>query len=71
MNPPEAVEAPEEDSEYIQNQQAAQLDEAYAQYQTALKRTFQNMREGKLGEAGTSLLTISDWLLSNAVDLGT
>jgi hypothetical protein len=29
------------------------------------------MREGRLGEAGTSLLTISDWLLSNAVELGT
>lgn len=68
LNPPAAAEP--DDAEYSQHQ-AAQLDEAYSQYQTALKRTFQNMREGRLGEAGTSLLTISDWLLSNAVELGT
>ncbi|KAI5803215.1 hypothetical protein EDC01DRAFT_716333 [Geopyxis carbonaria] len=59
-----------EEGEYSSQPQPAVLDEAYSQYQTALKRTFQNMREGRLGEAGTSLLTISDWLLSNAVELG-
>ncbi|KAF8534614.1 hypothetical protein BDD12DRAFT_755818 [Trichophaea hybrida] len=70
LNPP-AVSEPAEDAEYAQQQhQAAALDDAYAQYQTALKRTFQNMREGRLGEAGTSLLAISNWLLSNAVELG-
>jgi hypothetical protein len=69
LNPPTAPE-PTDEGEYSQTQAAA-LDEAYSQYQTALKRTFQNMRDGKLGEAGTSLLTISDWLLSNAVELGT
>lgn len=52
------------------SQQNSPLDEAYAQYQNALKRTFINMRDGRLGEAGASLLTISDWLLSNAVELG-
>lgn len=73
LNPPAPVAAsePAEDPEYATQHQAAALDEAYAQYQGALKRTFQNMREGRLGEAGASLLTISDWLLSNAVELGT
>jgi len=73
VNPPAPAGAsePAEDTEYGTQQQAAALDEAYAQYQAALKRTFQNMREGRLVEAGTSLLTISDWLLSNAVELGT
>lgn len=66
-----AASEPAEDTEYATQHQAAALDEAYAQYQGALKRTFQNMREGRLGEAGTSLLAISDWLLSNAVELGT
>ena len=65
-------QADQQDQQHQQQQnQAAALDEAYAQYQTALKQTFQNMREGRLGEAGTSLLTITEWLLSNAVELGT
>lgn len=71
LNPPAASEPPDE-GEYPPPPpppQAAALDEAYAQYQTALKRTFQNMHDGRLAEAGTSLLTISDWLLSNAVEL--
>jgi hypothetical protein len=69
LNQP-AAPVPVEDAEFAQQNQSAALDEAYNQYQNALKRTFQNMREGRLGEAGTSLLTISDWLLSNAVELG-
>ncbi|KAG0637722.1 hypothetical protein HOY80DRAFT_243609 [Tuber brumale] len=70
LNQPPASE-PVEDPEFSQqNHTAAALDDAYSQYQSALKRTFQNMRDGRLGEAGTSLLTISDWLLSNAVELG-
>jgi hypothetical protein len=69
LNPSAASESADE-GDYSQTQSAA-LDEAYASYQTALKRTFQNMRDGRLAEAGTSLLTISDWLLSNAVELGT
>jgi hypothetical protein len=73
LNPPVPAVAsePAEGTEYATQNQAAALDEAYAQYQAALKKTFQNMHEGRLGEAGTSLLTISDWLLSNAVALGT
>jgi hypothetical protein len=70
LNPPVAPEPVEDGGEYSQHQAAA-LDEAYSQYQSALKRTFFNMREGRLGEAGTSLLTISDWLLSNAMELAT
>ncbi|RPB05798.1 hypothetical protein L873DRAFT_1825076 [Choiromyces venosus 120613-1] len=70
LNQPPASE-PVEDPEFSQqNHSATALDDAYNQYQSALKRTFQNMRDGRLGEAGTSLLTISDWLLSNAVELG-
>lgn len=63
---------PVDDPEFGQQQQtnSVAFDDAYNQYQTALKRTFQNAREGRLGEAGTSLLTITDWLLSNAVELG-
>ncbi|KAL7268452.1 hypothetical protein RUND412_008925 [Rhizina undulata] len=59
-----------DDSEFAQQHHAAALDDAYNRYQTALKQTFQNMRGGRLVEAGASLLTISDWLLSNAVELG-
>lgn len=57
-----------DDSEFTQQHHA--LDDAYNQYQNVLKRTFQNMRDGRLGEASTSLLNISDWLLSHAVELG-
>jgi hypothetical protein len=71
LSQPGAAPEPVEDPEFGQPQiNTAALDDAYNQYQNALKRTFQNMRDGRLGEAGTSLLTISDWLLSNAVELG-
>lgn len=52
-----------------QQNQSASFEEAYGQYQTALRGTFQNMRDGRLLEAGRSLLELSTWLLSNVVDL--
>ncbi|KAJ5180275.1 hypothetical protein N7492_003485 [Penicillium capsulatum] len=46
------------------------LDEAYAQYQRALRSTFDQTRAGRLVEASRSLLEISEWLVTNAQDLG-
>lgn len=46
------------------------LEDAYQNYQSALKTTFQNTLEGKLNIASESLVDISDWLLSNVVELG-
>ncbi|KAF3272926.1 hypothetical protein TWF970_009940 [Orbilia oligospora] len=48
----------------------ASMDAAYNQYQDALRSCFQNVRDGRMVAAGTALLDISEWLLSNAVDLG-
>ena len=45
-------------------------DDAYNQYQQALRQTFENTRCGRLMDASQSLLEISEWLLGNAVDLG-
>ncbi|KAI9677552.1 MAG: hypothetical protein M1817_006506 [Caeruleum heppii] len=45
-------------------------DEAYDRYQVAVKRVFHCVHHGQLLEAGQLLLEISEWLLSNAVDLG-
>ncbi len=54
---------------------AAGFDESYmlyqsALYQSALKETFQNVRDGVLAMAGDSLLAVSQWLLSRVVELG-
>ncbi len=49
---------------------AGGLEEAYGVYQAELRDIFQNIRDGDLAEAGTSLLRISDWLLSHVQDLG-
>ncbi|KAK6541651.1 hypothetical protein TWF694_007445 [Orbilia ellipsospora] len=46
------------------------MDAAYNQYQDALRSCFQNVRDGRMAAAGTALIEISEWLLSNAVDLG-
>jgi hypothetical protein len=46
------------------------LDEAYNSYQTALKEIFQNIRNGMLVEASSSLLEVSEWLLSHVGELG-
>ena len=47
------------------------LEAAYTTYQTALKEIFQNIINGQLAEASTSLLEVSDWLLGRVGDLGT
>ncbi|KAI9679074.1 MAG: hypothetical protein M1829_001744 [Trizodia sp. TS-e1964] len=57
-----------DEPDYVQA--APNYDDAYNQYQNALKRTFENTRNGHLTEAGQSLVEISDWLLSHAVELG-
>ncbi|POS86189.1 hypothetical protein EPUL_002655 [Erysiphe pulchra] len=46
------------------------MDAAYASYQTALKEIFQNIIQGRLNEAGQSLVEISEWLLGHVADLG-
>lgn len=46
------------------------LAQAYAQYQRALRITFDQTRAGRLVEASGSLLEISEWLVTNARDLG-
>ncbi|OCL02842.1 hypothetical protein AOQ84DRAFT_382246 [Glonium stellatum] len=57
-------------SNYNAQGASSEFDTAYSQYQTELKRTFQHVRDGRLSEAGTSLVTISGWLLGNAEALG-
>ncbi|OJD23072.1 hypothetical protein ACJ73_05577 [Blastomyces percursus] len=46
------------------------FDDAYNQYQRALRQTFENTRSGRLLNASQSLLEISEWLLGNATELG-
>ncbi|KAK5157669.1 hypothetical protein LTR04_005342 [Oleoguttula sp. CCFEE 6159] len=48
----------------------SQFDAAYDAYQTALRRTFEQARDGQLSDAGVSLLEISSWLLGNVESLG-
>ena len=45
-------------------------DAAYNQYLDALRRTFQDVKDGRLIEAGQCLLEVSEWLLGHAGDLG-
>lgn len=47
------------------------LDEAYRQFQQALRGILDHSRAGRLVEAGRSLLEISNWLVTNARELGT
>lgn len=49
---------------------AADMDTAYAQYETELRRTFEAIRDGRIAEAGRLVVNISDWLLTNAELLG-
>lgn len=46
------------------------FDRAYGEYQNALRQTFVDTRDGKLAKAGRSLLSITDWLLGAAGELG-
>jgi hypothetical protein len=50
--------------------QPSELDSAYGSYVNELRRTFENAHDGLLADAGSSLIRISDWLLSNADTLG-
>jgi hypothetical protein len=49
---------------------ASGLNEAYDSYQNALKEIFLNIRDGMLIEASSSLLRVSEWLLSHVGELG-
>ena len=49
---------------------SSQQENAYATYQTELKKVYQDVRDGKLVEASVNLVNISDWLLTNAESLG-
>ena len=63
-NIPEVLEQPEtevEDTRY---------DAEYNQYMDTLRETFQNTRDGRLIEAGQSLLRMTAWLLTSADRLG-
>jgi hypothetical protein len=46
------------------------MEAAYTAYQTALKEIFQNIINGRLGDASQSLLEVSEWLLGHVGDLG-
>lgn len=60
--------------EVLEQQELAQepssFDDAYNDYQNALRQTFESTRAGRLVEAGQSLLEISGWLLGHAEELG-
>lgn len=58
------------DPSQLPSSDPSSLDEAYAQYQRALRSTFDQTRAGRLVEASRSLLEISEWLVTNARDLG-
>lgn len=58
----------EESGDY---QGGADLNQAYQQYQDALKEIFSNVKKGALQTAGESLLSVSEWLLSHVHELGT
>lgn len=66
-NPVETSEPPEQQD---LAPEPSNYDDAYNQYQQALRQTFENTRCGRLVDASQSLLEISEWLLGNAVDLG-
>lgn len=53
-----------------QEHDSQSVDEAFSQYQQALRGTFGHTRAGRLVDASRSLLEISEWLVTNARDLG-
>lgn len=57
----------EESGDYQGN---TDLNQAYSQYQDALKEVFSNIKKGALAAAGESLRSVSEWLLSNVNELG-
>lgn len=64
QNPPEVMEEPDFQA------QGPGMEAAYTAYQAALKEIFQNIINGRLGEASQSLLDVSEWLLGHVGDLG-
>ncbi|CAG8117440.1 unnamed protein product [Penicillium nalgiovense] len=63
------LDQPQTESQQHQSDQPS-LEEAIGRYQRILRRTFDQTRAGRLVEAGGSLLEISEWLVTNARDLG-
>lgn len=57
----------EESGDY---QGGADLNQAYSQYQDALKEIFSNIKKGALVTASESLLSVSEWLLTHVHELG-
>ncbi|CAG8373931.1 unnamed protein product [Penicillium salamii] len=53
-----------------QQSDPSSLEEAIGQYQHLLRQTFDQTRAGRLAEAGASLTQISEWLVTNARELG-
>lgn len=53
-----------------QEAQGNEYDDFYNTYQTELKKTFEQIRDGRLSEAAPSLDRLSDWLLHWAETLG-
>jgi hypothetical protein len=45
-------------------------EDAYSDYIESLKQTFRDTQQGRLVEAGTRLLRLSDWIANQASDLG-
>jgi hypothetical protein len=50
--------------------QALEVDAGFATYQATLRGIFQNVVNGRLADAGQSLLEASEWLLGHVGDLG-
>ncbi|KAJ5972793.1 uncharacterized protein N7479_002711 [Penicillium vulpinum] len=63
------LDQPQTESQQQQSDQPS-LEEALGRYQRILRRIFDQTRAGILVEAGGSLLEISEWLVTNARDLG-
>jgi hypothetical protein len=49
---------------------APEMNIGYVQYEKTLREIFQNIADGRLSEAGQSLLRVSGWLLGHVEDLG-
>jgi hypothetical protein len=58
------------EEEVFQPPQGPGMEAAYTTYLTALKEVFQNIINGRLAEASSSLLEVSEWLLGHVGDLG-
>lgn len=57
-------------SEQPEVAQSEGYDDAYHRYLTTLKEIFEKTRDGRLTEAGDSLLSVTSWLLGHADELG-